>query len=67
MSSPLYNNQKEVDEKQAQIYTNDEAHIDGASSIDTIAALINEGERHDDVIKVIHGERLTCKKITDMT
>lgn len=65
MSSPLYANDKEVDEKQAQFYTNDEAHIDGTDSIDTITALVNEGERHD-VPRVIHGKRLTCYKTTDM-
>ena len=50
MPVPLYDNPKEVDEKQAQIYTNDEAHIDGASSIDTIAALVNEGKRVTNII-----------------
>lgn len=65
MSSPLYANHKEVDEKQAQFYTNDEAHIDGAGSFDAITALVNEGKRHD-VPRVIHGERLTCYKTTDM-
>ncbi|KAF1346979.1 putative amino acid transporter [Delphinella strobiligena] len=47
MSSPLYDNHKEVDEKQARIYTDDEAHIDGASSIDTITALVNEDHGHE--------------------
>lgn len=41
--STIFANNKEVDEKQAQSYIHDDVQNDGASSIDTITALVSEG------------------------